>query len=127
MNSPLNQLTSSTPNGFGKIIRHYRERANLTQQQLKNRLESHGYPVAKSAICMWENGKRSPKDLAIIHHLGECLGLDPEREMALLNAWIIDQVVRSLTGYLDAKKGLASTMTYYRIRELISQTLESAP
>lgn len=122
--STPNSSTPDTPNGFGKLIRRYREQANLTQQQLKNRLDVEGYPVAKSAICMWENGQRTPS-LLVVHYLSEALRLDIEKETALLNARIIDRIVGDLVEYQEIKKGLSSPITYGRIMELINQTLQS--
>jgi len=46
---------------FGKLLRQYRELNGLSQSELKDRLDTQGYPVTESAISKWENGIHVPK------------------------------------------------------------------
>lgn len=40
---------------FGRLLRHHRELNGLSQSELKDRLDTQGYRITKSAISKWEN------------------------------------------------------------------------
>ena len=46
---------------FWKLLRQYREFNGLSQSELKDRLDTQGYPFTESAISKWENGIHVPK------------------------------------------------------------------
>jgi transcriptional regulator with XRE-family HTH domain len=56
---------------FGKIVRHYRIRANYSQEELANRAEIH-----RTYIGGIERGERNPT-LLMIHRLADALGIHP--------------------------------------------------
>jgi len=92
------ELTSKYPKNLGELLRYYRCRSNLTQRQLRDRLEDVGFPLGESTISMWESGRRLPSDPLLFLYLSRCLNLKQDEE-ALINAWMLGKFTRKLKGY----------------------------
>lgn len=101
MNLPVPE---QRPQSLGQLLRYYRKRAGLTQLQLMMRLRDVGYNLGGSTIAMWELGERLPNDPSVFHFLGQVLGLSPQEEQALVEAWIADKTVRELELYHALKE-----------------------
>lgn len=88
---PLPLITAETPEPLGEVMRYHRKRRNLTQKQLRTRLEVSGYPYisSDSTISMWETGTRIPDDPEVFLYYGKCLHLSVEEILALGELWLV--------------------------------------
>lgn len=66
---------------FGTLLRHYRTRQGVSQNQLANLIN-----LTPSNVSRWEAGKRKPPDRATVLALGEALDLEPRDTNLLLAA-----------------------------------------
>jgi tetratricopeptide (TPR) repeat protein len=66
---------------FGALLRHYRTRQDVSQNQLANLIN-----LTPSNISRWEAAKRKPPDRATVLALGEALDLEPRDTNLLLAA-----------------------------------------
>jgi hypothetical protein len=55
---------------------------------------------------MWENGERLPSDPVLFHHLGACLSLTHDQEVALVLACVFEMALRYLNPYMTLKSSL---------------------
>ncbi|HET8840189.1 MAG TPA: helix-turn-helix transcriptional regulator, partial [Ktedonobacteraceae bacterium] len=66
---------------FGELLKTYRKRQGLTQQQLARKLDTH-----KNTIGAWERGDYLPVTRGMILELSQCLQLSDTEEHSLLEA-----------------------------------------
>jgi len=58
-------------------VRVYRERRNMSAQQLADACTEAGLPIKRSVIANWENGRRTTVSVAELLVLGSVLGIPP--------------------------------------------------
>jgi len=54
---------------FGENLKEFREKNNLTQEDLANSLA-----VSRQAVCMWERGERTPK-VSVLTKIAKTFGV----------------------------------------------------
>lgn len=63
---------------FGELLKQSRKAAHLSQEQLRNKLEQHNFPIANiGTISKWEHGKNLPQTEGLIEVLEEILFIPP--------------------------------------------------
>jgi transcriptional regulator with XRE-family HTH domain len=66
---------------FGELLKAFRKRRHLTQQQLASFIGVH-----RSAIVRWEQGDSLPQSKALVLELARCLKLDDQETREILEA-----------------------------------------
>ncbi len=73
---------------FGELLRKFRVRKDITQQELADRLHVH-----RNTIVAWEKGNGLPKVRTMVEELAKALRLSDEEKRQLLQAGYWDPVV----------------------------------
>jgi tetratricopeptide (TPR) repeat protein len=77
-------MLGSTSDPFGTLLKHFRQRQHLTQQQLAKAIGAH-----RNTIGRWEEGSFLPENKALVLDLARHLRLDEHEARQLLDASLI--------------------------------------
>src|SRR5579885_3181212 len=69
---------------FSDLLKAFRRRKKLTQQQLAERLG-----VTRETVSLWERGHYKPDDEVILHEIVNVLGLTDQEQVQLFEAYTI--------------------------------------
>src|SRR5690242_19957042 len=69
---------------FSNLLKAFRQRKKLTQQQLAKKIE-----VTRETVSLWERGNHKPDDEVMLYEIVNVLGLTPQEQAQLFEAYTV--------------------------------------